>query len=37
MNFMFDENFYNLGVVTIACPMFWNNKDYKDERPNLEN
>lgn len=37
MNFMFDENFYNLGVVTIACPMFWNNKDFKDERPNLEN
>lgn len=37
MDFMFSEHFNSFGVVTTACPFFWNNKDYEDERPKFEN
>ena len=30
---MLDEHDVTLGVVTVACPYFWNNKEYKDEKP----
>jgi hypothetical protein len=36
MSFMFDELFNSVGVVTTTCPFFWNNKDYKDEKPKFE-
>ena len=37
MSFMFDKHLDNLGVVTTACAFFWNNQDFKDERPKFEN
>lgn len=37
LNFMFDEHQANLGVVTLSCAYFWNNKEYKNERPKFEN
>lgn len=34
MNMMLDEHDVTLGVVTVACPYFWNNEQYKkDEKP----
>ena len=33
MNMMLDEHDSNLGVVTIACPYFWNNNKYENEKP----
>lgn len=37
MNIMLDDNDNGLGVVTVACSYFWNNKDYPNERQKLEN
>jgi hypothetical protein len=37
MNMMLDDSFHSLGVVTITCPLFWNNREFKDERPTIEN
>ena len=37
MSFMFDEHLEHFGVVTTSCPYFWNNKRYKNERPEFEN
>ena len=37
MNMMLDDNYASIGVVTITCPYFWNNKEYKNERPESEN
>jgi hypothetical protein len=37
MNMMLDDSFLSLGVVTITCPFFWNNREFKDERPTIEN
>jgi hypothetical protein len=31
MNMMLDEQDVTLGVVTIACPFFWNNEKYKKD------
>ena len=34
MHIMLDEHDSSLGVVTVACPFFWNNAKYKkDEKP----
>lgn len=33
LDFMFDKHHNNLGVATLSCPYFWNNQEYKDERP----
>jgi hypothetical protein len=34
VNIMLDEHDVTLGVVTVACPFFWNNAQYKkDEKP----
>ena len=33
LDFMFDEHQANLGVATLSCSYFWNNQDYKDEKP----
>jgi hypothetical protein len=33
LNFMFDEHNNGLGVATLSCSYFWNNKEYKNERP----
>jgi len=33
LDFMFDEHSNNLGVATLSCSYFWNNKEYKDEKP----
>lgn len=37
LNMMLDEHNNHVGVVTITCAHFWNNQEYKDERPNFEN
>ncbi len=37
MNMMLDDLFLSLGVVTITCSFFWNNREFKDERPTIEN
>ena len=29
---MFDEHSNHLGVATLSCAYFWNNKEYKDEQ-----
>jgi hypothetical protein len=31
VNMMLDENHAHVGVVTLACPMFWNNEKYKKD------
>jgi hypothetical protein len=31
MNMMLDEHDVTLGVVTVACPYFWNNEQYKKD------
>jgi hypothetical protein len=31
INLMLDDLIESLGVVTLACPMFWNNKRFKNE------
>jgi hypothetical protein len=28
-----DELFNSVGVVTVTCPFFWNNREFKDEKP----
>jgi hypothetical protein len=34
VNIMLDEHDVTLGVITVACPFFWNNAQYKkDEKP----
>ena len=33
MEFMLDKSFNNFGVVTLSCPLFWNNQDFKNEKP----
>jgi hypothetical protein len=33
LNMMFDEHQANLGVATLSCSYFWNNQQYKDEKP----
>jgi hypothetical protein len=33
IEFMFDEHHNGFGVATVGCPYFWNNKEYKDEKP----
>jgi len=36
MNMMLDEHATNFGVVTVACPYFWNDAKYKtDEKPTI--
>jgi hypothetical protein len=30
---MFDEHSNHLGVATLSCSYFWNNQQYKDEKP----
>ena len=37
LDFMFDEHNNGLGVVTLACSYFWNNKEYENERPKVKN
>jgi hypothetical protein len=37
MSMITDELFHSVGVVTVTCPFFWNNMDYKNERPKFEN
>jgi hypothetical protein len=37
LNMMFDEHHNGFGVATLSCAYFWNNKEYQDERPKLEN
>lgn len=32
MNMMLDDTFHSIGVVTLTCPFFWNNQQYKDEK-----
>jgi hypothetical protein len=32
MNMMLDDTFHSLGVVTITCPYFWNNVEYKKKK-----
>lgn len=31
VNMMLDNNHHGLGVVTLACPLFWNNIEYKKD------
>ena len=31
VNMILDENHAHVGVVTLACPMFWNNEKYKKD------
>jgi hypothetical protein len=31
VNMMFDEHDVTLGVITVACPFFWNNAQYKKD------
>jgi hypothetical protein len=31
LNMMLDETHAHVGVVTLACPMFWNNEKYKKD------
>ena len=33
LNLMLDENIGSLGVATVSCGYFWNNQQYKNERP----
>jgi len=34
VSMMLDDTFHSLGVVTITCPYFWNNVEYKkNEKP----
>lgn len=33
LDFMFDDFHSHFGVATVACPFFWNNQNYKNERP----
>ena len=33
MEFMLDKNFNNFGVVTLSCPLFWNNQKFENEKP----
>jgi hypothetical protein len=33
MNIMLDEHIGSLGVVTLSCAYFWNNKKYENEKP----
>ena len=37
LDFMFDEYHSNLGVATLSCAYFWNNKEYENERPKVKN
>ena len=37
MSMLTDNDDNSLGVVTVTCSYFWNNKDYKNERPKFEN
>ena len=32
-----DKVFHSMGVITFTCSFFWNNIDYENERPKLEN
>ena len=31
VNMMLDEHDVTLGVITVACPFFWNNAQYKKD------
>jgi hypothetical protein len=33
MEFMLDKDFSSFGVVTLSCPLFWNNQDFENEKP----
>jgi len=33
MSMITDELFNSVGVVTVTCPFFWNNREFKDEKP----
>jgi hypothetical protein len=33
LNMMLDEYANNFGVVTLACPYFWNNQKFENEKP----
>lgn len=37
MNIMLDDTFHSIGVVTITCPYFWNNVEYKKDESRFEN
>lgn len=32
MSLLFDEDTANVGVATLVCTHFWNNKEYKNEQ-----
>jgi hypothetical protein len=33
MEFMLDKDFSSFGVVTLSCPLFWNNQTFENEKP----
>jgi len=33
LNLMFDQHINSLGVATLSCAYFWNNKNYENEKP----
>lgn len=33
LNLMLDDNHVHLGVATLSCSYFWNNQQYKNEKP----
>lgn len=37
LNMVLDDKNNHVGVVTLTCAHFWNNNEYKDEKPKYKN